>query len=114
MKEPGVWVLCDLLDEDRQRGMGVVVEYAGQTGGQQWQKPPASRWDYRRFGNTNVTALSPDEVIEMIFAARIGAREGFDEFTVNGIAFSMDKMEPMFSLALGKRYRLHMTPLNPP
>jgi len=108
MKEPGVWVLGDLLDEDRQRGMGVVVEYAGQTGEPQWQKPPASRWDYRRFGNPNATALSPDEVIEMIFAARIGAREGFDEFTVNGIAFSMDKMEPMFSLALGKRYRLHM------
>ena len=44
----------------------------------------------------------------MIFAARIGAREGFDEFTINGSAFSMDKMEPMFSFALGKRYRLHM------
>jgi FtsP/CotA-like multicopper oxidase with cupredoxin domain len=108
MKEPGVWVLGDLLDEDRQRGMGVVVEYAGQTGEPQWQKPPASRWDYRRFGSPDAAALSPDEVIEMIFAARIGAREGFDEFTVNGIAFSMDKMEPMFSLALGKRYRLHM------
>jgi len=108
MKQPGVWVLGDLFGEDRQRGMGVVVEYAGQTGEPQWQKPQASRWDYRLFGNPDATALSPDEVIEMIFAARIGAREGFDEFTINGIAFSMEKMEPVFNLALGKRYRLHM------
>ena len=43
----------------------------------------------------------------MTFAAR-GARDGFEEFTINGIAFSMDQMKPLFNLRLGKRYRLHM------
>src|SRR6516164_5330851 len=108
MKQPGVWVLGDLLDEDRRRGMGVVIEYAGGKGEPKWRKPRTFRWDYRRFGNPAAAAPPPDKVIEMTFAARIGAREGFDEFTINGIAFSMDKMAPMFRLARGARYRLHM------
>ena len=108
MKQPGVWVLGDLLDEDRRRGMGVVIEYAGGKGEPKWRKPRTFRWDYRRFGNPDAAAPPPDKVIEMTFAARIGAREGFDEFTINGIAFSMDKMTPMFRLARGARYRLHM------
>ena len=29
MKQPGVWVLGDLSDDDRGHGMGIVVEYAG-------------------------------------------------------------------------------------
>ncbi len=36
MTHPGVWVLGDLDDDDRSRGMGVVVEYAGRTGKPQW------------------------------------------------------------------------------
>ena len=108
MKQPGVWVLGDLLDEDRKRGMGIVVEYAGRKGEPQWRKPRPFRWDYRLFGNPDAVAPPPDKIIEMTFAARIGAREGFDEFTINDIAFSMDNMEPMFHLVRGGRYRLHM------
>ena len=108
MKRPGVWVLGDLVDEDRKRGLGIVVEYASPNGKPQWQKPQPFRWDYRRFGKPGPAASPPDEIIEMTFAARIGARQGFDEFTINGTAFSMDKREPMFRIARGKRYRLHM------
>ena len=108
MKQPGVWVLGDILDEDRKRGMGVVVEYAGRKGEPQWRKPRPFRWDYRLFGNPDAVAPPPDKIIEMTFAARIGAREGFDEFAINDIAFSMDNMEPMFHLVRGGRYRLHM------
>ena len=32
MNQPGIWVLGDLTDEDRSRGMGIVIEYAGQQG----------------------------------------------------------------------------------
>ncbi|MBO0737914.1 MAG: multicopper oxidase domain-containing protein [Alphaproteobacteria bacterium] len=108
MKQPGIWVLGDLADEDRSRGMGIVVEYAGATGKPQWRKPPPFRWDYGQFGNRNAASSTPDETIEMTFTARIGAREGFDEFMINGAAFSMDTLEPMFRLSLGRRYRLHM------
>jgi len=28
MNHPGVWIMGDLADDDRGRGMGIVVEYA--------------------------------------------------------------------------------------
>ncbi len=108
MKRPGVWVLGDLNDEDRGRGMGIVVEYTGRTGKPQWKAPKPFRWDYRLFGASETAAQPPDETIEMTFAARDGARDGFSEFTINDAAFSMDRMEPLFHLTRGKRYRLHM------
>src|SRR5215471_13114860 len=53
-------------------------------------------------------AAPPDETRTLNIAARIGARDGFDEFTINGIAFSMKAMQPRFRLERGKRYRLHL------
>jgi FtsP/CotA-like multicopper oxidase with cupredoxin domain len=38
----------------------------------------------------------------------VGARDGFDEFSINGVPFSMEKMEPLFQLTQGRRYRLRM------
>src|SRR5215472_5371330 len=108
MKQPGIWVMGDLSDEDRARGMGIVVEYAGATGEPQWTSPPSSRWDYRRFAKPTTAQAAPDGVIDMLFAADNAADRGFDRFTINGVAFSMEKMEPMFRLRLGKRYRLRM------
>ncbi len=32
MQQPGIWVMGDLIDEDRGRGMGIVVEYADRHG----------------------------------------------------------------------------------
>ena len=108
MKEPGVWVLGDLDDDARSHGMGIVVEYAGHTGAAQWKKPMPFRWDYTRFGNPTTVTARVDETINLTFAVRPGAREGFDEFTINGAAFSMEKMEPRFRLIRGRRYRLHL------
>jgi len=108
MKRPGVWVLGDLGDDDRNRGMGIVVEYAGRSGKPRWAAPRPYRWDYTRFGARGGTAPPPDEVIEMIFAKRNAADHGFNEWTINGVAFSMEKREPMFHLRQGRRYRLRM------
>jgi len=108
MKQPGVWVLGDLNDEDRGHGMGIVLEYAGRKGKPQWKAPRPFRWDYRRFAAAAQGAREPDETIEMTFGMRTGARDGFNEFTINDVAFSMDKMDPTFRLTRGRRYRLHM------
>jgi FtsP/CotA-like multicopper oxidase with cupredoxin domain len=109
MREPGVWVLGDTIDEDRKRGMGVVVEYADRTGEPQWTKPADFRWDYRRFAGTAGTATRPpDAVIEMTLAADNAADNGFDRYSINGVSFSMAKMEPLFRVRLGRRYRLHL------
>ena len=65
------------------------------------------RWDYAVFGKQDAAA-NPDETFEMIFAKNNAALDGFNEWTINGVAFSMEKMEPMFRLRRGKRYRLRM------
>ena len=110
MNRPGIWVLGDLMDEDRSRGMGIVVEYANAKGKPRWTKPALSRWDYRLFAKAGsaVGAAPADEVIELTIGTNPGSRNGFDEFTINGVAFSMEKMQPKFSLHRGKRYRLRM------
>jgi FtsP/CotA-like multicopper oxidase with cupredoxin domain len=106
MNRPGVWILGDLADDDREHGMGIVVEYAGASGKPAWAKPANTRWDYTRFGHNAVRPA--DEVIEMTFAKRNAARAGFNEWTINGAAFTMQPMAPVFHVRQGRRYRLRM------
>ena len=44
----------------------------------------------------------------MTFAKQNAAGDGFNLWTVNGVAFSEQHMQPMFRLQNGKRYRLRM------
>ncbi len=106
MNHPGVWILGDLADDDREHGMGIVVEYAGAKGRPRWTKTGSPKWDYTRFGNGQ--AQPPDETIEMVFAKNNAALNGFNQWTINGTAFSMQKMSPMFHVRRGRRYRLKM------
>jgi FtsP/CotA-like multicopper oxidase with cupredoxin domain len=106
MKHPGIWVMGDLMDDDRKHGMGIVVEYAGQKGKPLWTKPKLFRWDYTQFGNANGAPATPDETIEITIVKRNGALNGFDQWTLNGEAFSMDAMKPMYTVHHGRRYRL--------
>ena len=50
MNHPGVWIMGDMADDDREHGMGIVVEYAGHTGKPVWTPPPAFHWNYTHFG----------------------------------------------------------------
>ncbi len=107
MNHPGVWVLGDLADDDRRHGMGVVIEYAGHKGKPHWVKPRPFRWDYAQFGKSNAAASpSPDETIEMTIVKRNAALNGFNQWTINGDAFSMRTMKPKYTLQQGRRYRL--------
>jgi hypothetical protein len=106
IKHPGVWIMGDLADDDRKRGMGIVVEYAGQKGKPQWSKPKPFRWDYSRFGKPNGTPAAPDETIEFTIVKRNAALDGFNQWTLNGEAFSMETMRPMVRIHRGRCYRL--------
>ncbi len=108
MKHPGVWVLGDLADDDRARGMGITVEYAGQRGKPQWIAPRPFYWNYTRFGQVNASPPPFDERIEMTFAKKNAAESGFNQWTINDVAFSMENHAPMFHLHQGRRYRLRM------
>ena len=106
MNHPGVWVLGDLADDDRGRGMGIVIEYAGWTGKPQWVKPNPMAWDYTLFGHPELPSTEQDETIEMTFVMHNAAAHGFNLWTINGEAFAMDRMTPMFKVHQGGRYRL--------
>ena len=106
MKHPGVWVMGDLADDDRKHGMGIVVEYAGHSGKPQWSKPKPYRWDYSLFGKPNGAPSAPDETIEFVIVKHNAALGGFNQWTLNGEAFSMDTMKPMVRITHGRRYRL--------
>ena len=108
MNRPGVWILGDMADDDRQHGMGIVVEYAGRSGKPQWAAPKPFPWNYAQFGDPGRTAPQPDQVFDMTFAKENAADAGFNRWTINGIAFSEDRMQPMFRVQRGKRYRLRM------
>jgi FtsP/CotA-like multicopper oxidase with cupredoxin domain len=108
MKHPGVWIMGDLADDDRGHGMGVIVEYAGASGKPQRSAPPAFRWDYSAFGRKDAAAPEPDQTIDLLIVKHNAALSGFNEWTLNGTAFSMDKMRPLFKIRAGKRYRLKL------
>ena len=103
---PGVFALGDLSDDDRGHGMGIVVEYSGHSGKPQWVTPKPFRWDYTLFGEGDGAAAPPDETIEMLIVKYNAAANGFNLWTLNGEAFSMEKMKPLYNIQKGRRYRL--------
>ena len=110
MKNPGVWTMGDLADDDRGHGMGIVVEYAGSKGKPVWTPPKPFHWDYSRFGPEPPDGihLTPDEVIEMTFKKQNAADHGFNLWSINDKSFSIGSMTPAYQLRQGKRYRLRM------
>ena len=110
MNHPGVWILGDLDDDDRKHGMGIVVEYAGQKGKGEWLKPAPYHWDYLRFATAGAASPAADETIEMIFVKDNAAEEGFNRWTINGVAYPMTgEIAPAtVHLKQGKRYRIRM------
>ncbi|HEU0276630.1 MAG TPA: multicopper oxidase domain-containing protein [Rhodanobacteraceae bacterium] len=106
MNRPGVWVLGETADSDREGGMGIVVEYAGATGEPRWQAPPAFKWDYRRFADPSRKPQAPDETIDMLITARQSAVDGFDQYAINGVPYDWKTMPVTRKLKLGRRYRL--------
>jgi FtsP/CotA-like multicopper oxidase with cupredoxin domain len=103
MKNPGVWVLGTPMDDDRKNGMGVVVEYANQSGQPRWIKPAKKAWDYAIFGEER-QAPNPDEVIPLVFGKINGGAGGFNRWTINGKGYDQNA-EPA-ALHKGRRYRL--------
>jgi FtsP/CotA-like multicopper oxidase with cupredoxin domain len=105
MNRPGVWVMGDLADDDRGHGMGIVVEYANVKGKPQWSKPKPYKWDYTIFDKASVAPASPDETFDVTVIKHNGALGGFNQWLLNGEAFSMETMKPAYTVHEGRRYR---------
>ncbi len=110
MNHPGTWVMGDLADDDRSHGMGIVVEYAGHKGKPVWMPPKPFHWNYARFAKAGAPTASVDQTVEMTFAKDNAAEQGFNRWTINGVAYPMtgESVPAAFHLRQGKRYRLRM------
>jgi len=106
MNRPGVWILGSVREDDRKKGLGTVVEYAGQSGEPQWQDPPTAPWDYTIFGAER-SVPAPDERLELLFEKIPGGRGGYNRWTLNGK--SWPDTSRLLETETGKRYRLMMT-----
>jgi FtsP/CotA-like multicopper oxidase with cupredoxin domain len=104
MNNPGVWVFGSTDDDDRNMGMGVVIEYANREGEPQWLASKAA-WNYAAFALTT-PAKAPDETIKLTFEKVPGGRGGYNRWTINGK--SWPDTNPLFTVQEGKRYRLVM------
>jgi FtsP/CotA-like multicopper oxidase with cupredoxin domain len=118
MKQPGVWIMGDLADDDRAHGMGIVVEYARQKSKPIWTPPKPFHWNYSRFAKPGATAPTPSETFDMTFTKDNAAESGFNRWTINGAAFPPNQgmtqgmtqatFPASFHLRRGERYRLRM------
>ena len=84
MNRPDLWVLGEVDDHDREHGMGIVVEYAGQSGPPRWV-PPSDKWDYTAFGTTAATEAA--ERLPLVIEKKFAGSHWMDAWTINGKRF---------------------------
>jgi FtsP/CotA-like multicopper oxidase with cupredoxin domain len=102
MSTPGVWILGSVDSDERAKGLGRVIEYAGNTGEPVWLESRRKPWNYLDFANTS-KASDADEEVPMIFAPVAAGSDGFQRWTVNGKSYPET---PVLKVKAGKRYRL--------
>jgi FtsP/CotA-like multicopper oxidase with cupredoxin domain len=105
MNNPGIWVFGSPDDDDRNMGMGVIVEYANRGGEPRWVAPQKTAWDYTAFGRAG-TASAPDMSVELKYEKIPGGRGGYNRWTINGK--SWPATNPLFTVERGMRCRLVM------
>jgi FtsP/CotA-like multicopper oxidase with cupredoxin domain len=103
MNNPGVWIFGADNEHDRRAGLGVVVEYAGQSGEPRWIRPEG-KWDYTAFGAGEAAAPSVQaERVPLVIQKKFAGTRWVDNWTINGKSFP--KTDPILVQA-NHRYRL--------
>jgi FtsP/CotA-like multicopper oxidase with cupredoxin domain len=97
MNAPGVWIFGEIESAQRAAGMGIVVEYAGQTGAPQWKPVAPTPWDYKVFGGDGATE-KPDGHMTFVFRATADGHH----WTING---QSHPRTPDIVLQTNRRYR---------
>jgi FtsP/CotA-like multicopper oxidase with cupredoxin domain len=105
MDSPGVWVLGELDDQIRSKGLGVVVEYENRNGAPQWVAPrnaSGASWDYTVFGSSGPPS-APDETVSLVFRRKFVGNNWVDHWTINNKEYP--KSDPI-PVRRNTRYRL--------
>jgi FtsP/CotA-like multicopper oxidase with cupredoxin domain len=107
MSHPGLWILGSTEDDVRGAGLGVLVEYAGQSRSATNARAAVAPWDYTQFGLERPQPPA-DVILPMVFR-RIPAGEsgleqnGMERWTINGNSFRSS--DPPVALRKGVHYR---------
>ena len=103
MNQPGIWVLGSIVPEERQQGMGIVVEYAGQTGEPRADtRKQIQAWDYTQFGS-NGPVPKPDGTFQLTIEEVHGGPGKFNRWLINGKSYP--NTDPL-KVRAGHRYRI--------
>jgi FtsP/CotA-like multicopper oxidase with cupredoxin domain len=105
MNRPGKWVLGSLDDDERKKGLGVVIEYADARGSAQWHRPGAVDWHYGLFSARKPDAVQPVELVTMLFEKKPATEERITWWTIDGKSFPE---VPVLKVKTGGRYRLRL------
>ncbi len=105
MNHPGIWILGEVRKHIQAAGMGVVVEYANQSGKPVWQQPQHLEWNYRQFAAAQPRPASVAGVVEipLIFESRFAGHGAPDHWMINGKSWPNVESP---TLQTGQRYRL--------
>jgi FtsP/CotA-like multicopper oxidase with cupredoxin domain len=105
MNRPGVWILGELDDQIRNKGLGIVIEYENRNEGPRWIAPPRdATWDYTIFGNAQPVS-DPAEIIPLVFRRKFAGNNWVDHWTINNKEFP--NTDPIL-LTANARYRLRL------
>ena len=107
MVQPGIWVLGEVDDTLRKSGMGIVVEYANQTGAAQWKAAGTVDFSYELFASETPDGRDekPEVEILLTFQSKFEGYGDFDHWTINGLSWPKTKQ---IQLTQGTRYRLQL------
>ena len=104
MNNPGVWILGSPRDDERAKGLGIVVEYENQKGEPQWKTPANTPWDYALFGDqTPAAPRQVERTFDLSFHMLADEGHAFNRWVVN--EQSWPKVDPLV-VKHGQRYRL--------
>lgn len=102
MNAPGVWILGEVDEQIRNKGLGVVVEYENRSDAPRWVAPGNAPWDYTIFGTAGETS-GQAEIVPLVFRRKFAGNNWVDHWTINGKEFP--KTDPVLVHA-NNRYRL--------
>ncbi len=121
MNQPGVWIMGEPCREARERGMGIVVEYAGRGGQALWEEPAArARWSIGKFAGlqggpassghrTSRARRQPVEFLDLRLSHLDASRGGFRRWAINGIPHLEREARVTYSIRRGEVCRLRLT-----